>query len=512
MEAGSALFESSHPFLFFDYFRIPYVVAPRAWAPAPDGFLGRVRTRPLDDGPPRLLSWPRVQGETGEHVASLRWGRYRLGQIPLFGRVFTDAEASGWLPTEGRLRRAEAITDENGRRVASIWRADNGNVMLPFDPAEAVASLWSERYTGPSSLKAEVRRRALMVYYLVRPVLPRSVQIAARRRFTRFQGTRPFPSWPVETALVDLYEWLFAEVVALAGRPVPWLAPWPNGSTWALVLTHDVESQVGYERMHLLREPERKAGLASSWNFVPLRYRVDDATVRALAAEGCEIGVHGLRHDGKDLGSLRKLRSRLPAMREYAARWGAVGFRAPATQRRWEWMPLLGFDYDSSYPDTDRYEPFPGGCCSYLPYMNRNTVELPITLPQDHTLFAILQHRDETVWIEKARHIRDRGGMALVITHPDYADDPRVVHGYGSLLREFRDDPSVWHAVPREVSAWWRRRAGSRIEERDGAWLVRGPAEADGRVRFALPNEPALSADRNDEAAAEDVAGAGLPP
>jgi len=126
MKAESAVFESSHPFLFFEYFRISYVVTPWASAAAPDGFLGRVRTRPLDGGPTRLLSWPRVQGEAGEHVASLRWGRYCLGQIPLFGRVLTDAEASGWLPTEGRLRRAEAITDEDGRRVASIWRADNG--------------------------------------------------------------------------------------------------------------------------------------------------------------------------------------------------------------------------------------------------------------------------------------------------------------------------------------------------------------------------------------------------
>jgi hypothetical protein len=46
-------------------------------------------------------------------------------------------------------------------------------------------------------------------------------------------------------------------------------------------------------------------------------------------------------------------------------------------------MPLLVFDYDSSYPDTDPYEPPPGGCCTWLPYFNEELIELPITLAQD---------------------------------------------------------------------------------------------------------------------------------
>jgi hypothetical protein len=63
------------------------------------------------------------------------------------------------------------------------------------------------------------------------------------------------------------------------------------------------------------------------------------------------------------------------AIRQYANRWGAVGYRSPATHRRWEWMPLLGFEYDSSYPDTDPFEPQPGGCCTWLPYFNDGLVE-----------------------------------------------------------------------------------------------------------------------------------------
>ena len=65
-------------------------------------------------------------------------------------------------------------------------------------------------------------------------------------------------------------------------------------------------------------------------------------------------------------------------------------------------MPLLGFDYDSSSPDTDPFEPQSGGCCSWWPFFNGKLVELPITLVQDHTLFVILRRPDEQLWVEKA--------------------------------------------------------------------------------------------------------------
>ena len=101
-------------------------------------------------------------------------------------------------------------------------------------------------------------------------------------------------------------------------------------------------------------------------------------------------------------------------------------------------MHRLGFDYDSSYTDTDPYEPQPGGCCTFLPYFNRGTVELPITLPQDHTLFTILQHADADLWLRKAGHIRDRGGMVLVLTHPDYAHDQRLARRVPDAARHVR--------------------------------------------------------------------------
>ena len=102
---------------------------------------------------------------------------------------------------------------------------------------------------GPQVVR--LRPALLKSYYTVRPVLPRPLQIALRRLFTRVQRQAAFPRWPVETALHDLYEWLFARLTAFAGRPVPWLDLWPDGRSWALVLTHDVETADGCRDQHL---------------------------------------------------------------------------------------------------------------------------------------------------------------------------------------------------------------------------------------------------------------------
>jgi hypothetical protein len=72
-----------------------------------------------------------------------------------------------------------------------------------------------------------------------------------------------------------------------------------------------------------------------------------------------------------------------------------------------------------------------------------------------------------------------------VLTHPDYAHDQRLADGYQKLLDTFAGDETVWHALPRDVAAWWRRRASSTIRADGDGWIIDGPASEDGRVRFA---------------------------
>ena len=472
------MFVASTSVTIFDHLRVPYEIgvgrAEAGGIPVTTVGIARGSARPS-------LFWPDV-GRTG----NVRRGVFRLGEIVIPGSIAQEsalrriAESIG-----GPWATEDPILDDSGHSVAWTRRNEDGDILLPFDPNDVIAMHWSEgyRHLGPAAI-SNARSLAVGAYYRVRPAVPRGMQIALRRRLAKRQGRTRFPRWPFEDNLHDFFDWLLEMLTEAAGEPVPSIAPWPSGYRWAAVLTHDIDTRQGFDDIPLLREPERARGLRSSWNVVPQRYPIDEDTLVGLRAEGCEIGVHGLRHDGRDLGSERDLRSRIPAMQAAARRWGATGFRSPATQRRWAWMPELGFAYDSSYPDTDPYEPTPGGCCSYLPFFNRDMVELPITMPQDHTLFAILEQRDASVWLEKLDHLRRRGGMALMLTHPDYARDPRIRGGYEAVLDAIVDDPTVWRPLPREVERWWRRRHGSTIEARGDGWSIHGPAAQEGEIRY----------------------------
>src|SRR6516165_5975103 len=485
------MFEASHPFGLFDYFRVPYQVRP---ALSCDRASGLPAHRLTCAGQSRSLLWLASNSATARPTAALRLGRYRLREWTFFGHVALGSTAPALLSGVGQgWEPAEEIFDAEARHVASVWRDREGNIVLPFDPGEMMRRFWSETYraVGRSPLGGAASSAAMRGYYLARPAIPRPVQLRLRRMLTNVQSRSSFPAWPMEDSLHSLYAWLLALVAELAGHPVPFVHPWPDGKSWALVLTHDVETAAGYRDMELLRSLERERGYRSSWNFVGGRYPVDDGRLRVLRDEGCEVGVYGLLHDGRDLGSRRLMERRLPAMREFAERWDAIGFRSPSTQRDWELMPTLGFGYDSSYTDTDPYEPQPGGCCTYWPYFNQAMVELPITLPQDHTIFFILQHSGPDIWLEKARFLRDRQGMALLLTHPDYAHDRRVADGYRTLLEEFQHDDTAWRTVPREVAAWWRDRDASTIGRAGDAWSVEGPAAGRARLCLAYPGTSA---------------------
>jgi hypothetical protein len=97
---------------------------------------------------------------------------------------------------------------------------------------------------------------------------------------------------------------------------------------------------------------------------------------------------------------------------------------------------------------------------------------------------VILGHQDESAWVEKAEFLRARGGLATIDTHPDYLTDDRIFSAYARFLERFADDPTAWRALPRDVSAWWRRRAASWLEHDGLTWRVVGPAADDGQVMF----------------------------
>ena len=378
------------------------------------------------------------------------------------------------------------ILDPEGIARASVRRATDGSIALPFDIDEPFDSLLGERYvaaTGASAVRALARRG----YYRARPLIPYSLQMGLRRGFQRFQDRTPFPAWPIETSFHRLEALVLSLVESVIDEPLPWVSPWPAPYTWAIVLTHDIERIGGYRHIGEVLEVEQRFGLRSAWYFVPERdYRVEDSLLERLREHGCEICLHGLRHDGRDL-SPGTFEERLPAMRSYLERWGARGFRGPSTHRDRRFVQGLGVDHDSSWSDVARYEPQPGGTCSWLPFFVGDVVELPITLPMDHTLFELQRVKSPGPWIEKTGFLRDQGGMALLVTHPDYLLDDERLGTYERFLEAEASDDSVWRALPGEVASWWRSRAQSRLERVATGWQLVGPAESDGVVRVGAP-------------------------
>jgi peptidoglycan/xylan/chitin deacetylase (PgdA/CDA1 family) len=302
-----------------------------------------------------------------------------------------------------------------------------------------------ERYaTRPRSA------RSLTLYYRLKPLIPRRLQIAVRRRraqrlLRRHAIEGSFPRWPIETVLVD--------------RAAKGEGNWPDGHRFAYVLTHDVERTGGLAGIEPLLELEARHGMVSAWFLVGDDYPVDGALLDRIRAAGCEVGVHGLHHDGRLFESRASFERELPGIQRRLREWDAVGFRSPGAHRNADWMPDLGCSYDSSFHDTDPFDAQPGGCCSIVPYFLGDLVELPITLPHDFTLFELLQAPDIEVWKLKAAWIGDHGGLVNVLVHPDYTRTPERLERYDELLGFLAGLPGGWHALPRDVAAWWRRRS-----------------------------------------------------
>jgi hypothetical protein len=410
----------------------------------------------------------------------------------VFARCAGEAELRALAAGRGGTWRADRpVLDDRGLPVTEALRRDDGSTIVPFDLDEACDVLLEERYVPPEPLARAAARRG---YYRLRGLLPYQVQMQLRSRYRAVQERTQFPAWPTEPSLHALEAVLLGLVEELLGEPLPWIGNWPRPYRWAFVLTHDVERAVGYDRVDALRVAERRLDLRAAWFFVPERdYRVEASTLAAIRADGGEVGLHGLRHDGRDL-SPRHFARRLAPMQGYAADWGATGFRSPSTQRHRDLVARLAVDYDSSWSDVATYEPQAGGCCSWLPFFLGDVVELPITLPQDHTLFRLLGDRSAAAWEAKADLLRRSGGMALLLTHPDYLDG-ELQGLYLQFAAACASDETAWHALPREVSSWWRDRAASSLELHSGRWSVVGPAAGTAQVRLGAPAPPAATDD-----------------
>jgi predicted glycosyltransferase len=223
-----------------------------------------------------------------------------------------------------------------------------------------------------------------------------------------------------------------------------------------------------------LAELDASFGFCSSFNFIPEGDYADSSAVRAqLARKGFEVGVHDLKHDGFLYQSRKSFQSQAQQINKYLKAWNASGFRSGFMHHNLEWFDDLDILYDASTFDTDPFEPQPDGVDTIFPFWvpgknGSGYVELPYTLVQDFNLFIVLQEESIDIWKKKLDWIVAKGGMALLIVHPDYtnfsnsrlAADEFPAQRYAEFLKYVQETYAglYWNALPCEVAEMVRSR------------------------------------------------------
>jgi len=305
-------------------------------------------------------------------------------------------------------------------------------------------------------------------YYLIKPIVPRRIQLLLRRAIAAHKRKSTTDFWPISPRA--------------AQAPSAWRG-WPENKKFAFILRHDVDTALGLKSCLNLMSIEKKLNFKSSFNFVAEDYFIPPSLRQSLIESGFEVAIHGLKHDGKLFINRKRFEIQARRINNYLKEWGAVGFASPSMLRNFEWTTDLDIEYGCSTFDTDPFEPQSEGMNTIFPFSvinkitDRRYVELPYTLPQDHCLFIILIEKDNEIWKKKLDWIAENGGMALLNTHPDYMNfketpcslEQYPVNYYIDLLEyiETKYGGQYWHVLPRELARFWK---SSMLE--DGNFIV----------------------------------------
>jgi peptidoglycan/xylan/chitin deacetylase (PgdA/CDA1 family) len=390
-----------------------------------------------------------------------------------FWRLLAEPEPGGELWDEAIGRAAVVLPREarsGGDRIESILSKTLG-----------------EGQFGPDHWRLGSKQRA---YYALKPLLPRSLTRRLKRVYGAHRDGAHQLGWPIEDRYVRFQFGVVSNLLDILGlASLPFIDFWPGGHRFAFVLTHDIETADGQSFASSVADIDAAFGFRSSFNFVPERYHVDRGLMGELSARGFEIGVHGLRHDGKDFATHRQFVRRATRMNQFIHDFATVGFRAPLTHRNPQWMQMLDIEYDGSFFDTDPYEPIAGGTMSIWPFQLGRFVELPYTLAQDYTVAEVVGETTPRLWLEKVEFIRANHGMALLNTHPDYLRKPHTRRIYSDFLAAMREAADFHHDLPREIARWWRARAAATAvqELRNG---VVATIDVDGVITRSEPANP----------------------
>jgi hypothetical protein len=307
------------------------------------------------------------------------------------------------------------------------------------------------------------------IFYNIKPFIPRHLQISLRRQMAAYKRKKYGHIWPVDPN---------------AGTPPNGWPGWPDNKKFALIISHDVDTQAGHDKCYPLMEIEERLGFRSSFSIIPENYVVSKKLIDNLKNRGFEVCVHGLKHDGKLFFSKKIFNHRAKRINYYLQEWGTTGFTSPSMLCRLDWLHGLNINYSTSTYDTDPFEPQQHPVGTIFPFWVQNKehhgidqkgafpeglkgfVELPYTLPQDFTLFILMKEKNISIWKKKLDWIAEKGGMALFNSHPDYMNFNRHKNGNeeyaAGLYIEFleyikkRYKDQYWHVLPKQMAQFWR--------------------------------------------------------
>jgi hypothetical protein len=326
------------------------------------------------------------------------------------------------------------------------------------------------------------------------PFSYRAVPSSIRNRVFKAKGSitrlREEVLGPVEC----LRSIFLAALVIASDNPIPTIGFWRRGKSYALAVSHDVETRVGLEDgAGRLIEVEKEMGIRSTWNIPSDRYPLSSQLLIALAETG-EVGGHDTKHDGRLLfasfkdkvNRVRRCRERLELLSKREVR----GFRAPLLQHARELVEALGkagYEYDSSMPSWEPLSPTslqPHGVGTVFPFLISNIVEIPVSMPQDHQLIRVGGLSVEEAvdqLLEASRWIKKIGGACVLLVHPDYEfGQESGQEEYRRLLEAFRSDPTCDVMTLGEMARWWTYRQESGIDA--SGMISAGSGESKDRI------------------------------
>jgi peptidoglycan/xylan/chitin deacetylase (PgdA/CDA1 family) len=301
------------------------------------------------------------------------------------------------------------------------------------------------QYLSENNLELQFSFLKRIYYDLARPVLPSPLRRELQRRYS--------------SKIKCLESFIYPDLVELLkGDELGWeqftRTLYPGKFKTAIVLSHDVETQDGYNFVPAVIELEARYGFRGSWNIVPHKYELHSEVIELIKRTGNEIGIHGYNHDGTLYYSKERFLFRAKHINAALKTFGAVGFRSPQVHRNLAWLQELDILYDASCFDYDPYQPFPGGTGSIWPFIAGKFVELPYTIPQDHVMFYLRKERDIRIWKRKADWVSENYGTVLTLTHPDYLREKDHLRLYEEFLAYLQQLPNAWHCLPRELAQW----------------------------------------------------------